>query len=219
MTVLRVQVTLESASGLPEDGSMNVWHFSSTDPVPDADDILDVLNTFYSDIAAIYSENTITGDGEMKFFDLLDVPPRIPVATSTFTITGMGDADALPTECAITLSMQGEPESGVNQRRRRGRLFLGPLDQGVSTTAAGLVRVTTATTITIGEAANVVRNAGTLLSFKWIVFSPTTAGAPPWDAGDLSGAQAIVDNGWVDNAFDTQRRRGTRPDVRTLWGG
>lgn len=221
MTVLRVQVSLESASGLPEDAAMNVWHFNSaSDHVGDAEEIHNTLDTFYNAIAEIYSTNTITGNVDVKVFDLVDVPPRVPIFTDTFEMVGLGEADALPTECAICLSYQAEPESGINQRRRRGRFFLGPLDAGTSTTAAGLVRVTTAATILIGEEANVVRNAGNLLTtFKWVTFSPTSAGTPPWTLGELAGAAAVVDNGWVDNAFDTQRRRGTNPDTRTLWGG
>jgi hypothetical protein len=39
---------------------------------------------------------------------------------------------------------------------------------------------------------------------KWVVYSPKL------------DAFAEVDNLWVDNAFDTQRRRGERPTARTV---
>jgi hypothetical protein len=51
------------------------------------------------------------------------------------------------------------------------------------------------------------------------VFSPTIAGTPPWSEATLGLASINVDHGWIDNAFDTQRRRGIRPDTRTEFDG
>lgn len=198
---------------------MNVWHFHSTavDVLDDVGEINTQIEQFYSDIATVYSANTWTGDIHIKHYDLLDALPRVPFAEDTETITGLGDADALPTECAITMSFQGVPISGVNQRRRRGRLFLGPIDQGASTTAAGLVTITTIACETIATAAISMIGAGSLSTWQWVVFSPTLAGTMPWNLGILEAAIADVENGWVDNAFDTQRRRGTAPTARTTF--
>lgn len=220
MTVLRVQVELDSTTGLPEDAAMNVWHFRSVS-APMSGDIAGIkaaLTNFYNDIAVIYSENTLTGDARTKMWDLLDGVPRVPVDEDGFTITGMGVGDALPTECSITMSFQGLPESGVNQRRKRGRLFLGPLDQGTSSTAAGVVKITTISLETIAAAATVMIGAGLSATWQWVVFSPTLAGTLPWSLGTLNAAAADVDNGWIDNAFDTQRRRGTEADARETFG-
>lgn len=212
-------MSLVSQTGLPEDAAMNVWHFNTaeSDVVAQADQIEIALDVFYSAISSIYSANTITGVINTKYFDLLDVPPRVPILESSITIGSLGTGDALPTECAITMSYQALPESGINQRRRRGRLFLGPLDGGVASTAAGVVKIGTAVLETIAAAALALQETGSVLDWQWIVFSPTTAGAPPWTLGELNSASALVDNGWVDNAFDTQRRRGTRSDARELW--
>jgi len=220
MTVLRWQVSLESLTGLPEDASMNVWHFhtANVDIPAMIADIDDELSAFYSAIGAIYSANTITGNMFFKVFDLLDVPPRIPVFETSHIIAGLGDADALPTECAATLSFQGDPVSGVNQRRRRGRLFLGPLDIGVASTAAGIVHIQGGTRTLVTGTAESFMEAGGTLTWQWIVFSPTNAGAPPWDETALDEGSALVTNGWMDDAFDTQRRRGTAATARTTWG-
>lgn len=219
MTVLRMQVTLNSASGLPEDASMNVWHFHTVDAdvESEANDINNIISTFYNDCSAIFSGNTLTGTCTTKFFDLSDDPPRVPFFSDGFAITSMGDADALPTECAITMSFQGDPESGGNARRKRGRLFLGPLDAGTASTGAGLVRVGAGATSAIAVAASAVIDSATPLGFQWIVFSPTTAGAPPWDETTLDAASTLVTQGWIDNAFDTQRRRGTDPTSRVTF--
>jgi len=216
MTVLRAQVTLNSSSGLPEDAAMNVWHFHSVaaDLEDTADTINDELSTFYNGIASVYSGNTLTGTCTTKFFDLTDDPPRVPMFEDGFAITSMGDADALPTECAITMSFQGDPESGGNARRKRGRLFIGPLDAGTTSTGAGLVRVGAGATSALAVAATGMIDAGAPLTFQWIVFSPTTAGTPPWDETILDASSTLVTQGWIDNAFDTQRRRGTAPTSR-----
>lgn len=221
MTVIRVIAEFESASGLPEDSSMNVWHFGTNDPSPSTQiaSIDDKLQAFYDDIAAIYSANTISGNYSFKFYDLEDDPPRVPLDTITHVLAGAGEADALPTECAIVLSYSAAPESGVDPRRRRGRLYLGPIDQGVSETADGLVFIGGSSCTLITIAANTLVEANDILENYWIVFSPTTAGPPPWDGAALSAASAMVTQGYVDNAFDTQRRRGTAPTTRTFFFG
>lgn len=215
MTTIRAQWSFESASGIPQDESMNVWHFN----IPggwDTDvesDVNAALNTFYSSISAIYSENTITGDYELKIYDLIDAPPRVPKSITTGTITDLDDGDALPTECSIVMSFEGSPESGLTQRRRRGRVYLGPLSNGVASTALGLVTVGGPTLTLIQDAAQELIVA-TGLDLDWVVFSPTTAGAPPWDLTTVESATTFVASGWIDNAFDTQRRRGTIATTR-----
>jgi hypothetical protein len=218
-TTIRAQVSLESATLLPEDACLNVWHFNSaSSPVTsDGAEIVAALDTFYNTCAEIYSANTITGEVVVKLWDLADPPPRIPIITDDFTITGLGEGDALPTECALVMSFQSLPVSGVNQRRRRGRLYLGPLNQGISTTALGVVRVTSDAMDAVVAAATGMIGAGEGDTWQWSVFSPSTAGNPPWDESLLFQATAFVDNGWVDDAFDTQRRRGTEAGSRVTF--
>jgi hypothetical protein len=195
---------------------VNVWHANSAavDVIDDASGFALTVAGFYDDVQSIFSANTLSGAGTIEVYDLHDLSPRIAIYSTAFTMLAMGDADALPTECAICLSFQALPLSGVNQQRRRGRLFLGPLDQGVSSTAAGVVKVTDTALGTITVAANGVRTTGDTETWQWSVFSPTTAGIPPWSELDLSNATSDVDNGWADNAFDTQRRRGTAATSR-----
>jgi len=57
--------------------------------------------------------------------------------------------------------------------------------------------------------------------WKWAVFSPTIAGG--WFLPDTEGppnlpaAYSPVQSGWVDNAWDTQRRRGLEATARTVF--
>jgi hypothetical protein len=53
---------------------------------------------------------------------------------------------------------------------------------------------------------------------QWAVFSPTQAGTKPWTDGAIAAATTVVEEGYIDNALDTQRRRGTLPSDRTTFG-
>ena len=220
MTVIRALVALHSESGLPEDDAMNVWHFGTNQSnIADmVDDVDTKLTTFYDAIGAIYSANTLDGNMTVKYYDLEDAPPRTPVTTNTHVLAGLGDADALPTECAIVLSYHAGGLSGANPRRRRGRLYLGPLDSGTSSTASGLVTVGGGIRTLIVGAADDLLAANDILGTFWIVFSPTNAGAEPWSSGDLTAGSSVTVGGYVDDAFDTQRRRGTAATTRTTFG-
>jgi len=219
-TVLRVQAILQATSLQPEDASINVWHFQhlSGDRGDAVTEIKERLDTFYASIAAIYNENTTTGVITYKTYDLVDPEPRAPIDVHQFAAHTLDDADALPTECAIVMSFQGEITSGLNQRRRRGRLYLGPLSIGPASTTSGYVRVGATTLDDLQTAANVLLAANDL-QVRWCVFSPTTAGTPPWTETELGLASVAVHDGWFDDAFDTQRRRGTIANFRVPFDG
>jgi hypothetical protein len=109
----------------------------------------------------------------------------------------------MPPEVAICLSYQAAKISGVPQARRRGRVFIGPLN----TSAMG----------TDGRPATAFINA--LVGAADALKDP--AGAPDWDWSTWSSfdptVSTVIDNGWVDNEFDTQRRRGRKYTTRTTF--
>lgn len=215
---LRAQVNIPQASNLAADAAQNTLYFR--DPGDDvevaADSAHDLITAFYTTFdQSIYSGATTLPAVTVKYYDLTDPEPRVPVFEAGFTIT-TGTGAGYPSEVAICLSFQGERESGVNQARRRGRIYLGPLDADVGTTSTGRVVVAPAAVTAITGAASTMAT-GLGQTAVWCVFSPTTAGPQPWSAGVLDVAFTPVTNGWVDNAFDTQRRRGTDSLVRTVW--
>jgi len=217
-TTIRAQVSLESESGRPEDASMNVFHFWSltSDLEAATADISAAIQTFYASIEAIYCTNTITGDYHMKMYDLADPEPRAVIFEGDGATLTTTDGDGLPTECSICVSFGGAPGSGLNPRRRNGRLYLGPLSNGVTSTIDGSVIVAAPTVSLISAAAEELIGAP-YLTFAWAVFSPTTAGAQPWDEATLEAATTWVTRGFVNNSFDTQRRRGTVETSRTTF--
>ena len=217
-TLIRVQASAESASLLPEDACVNVWHWwcLADDPMDAIDDIHSGLDTFYATIAPLQSVNTSTGDVSYKYYDLSDPEPRSVMATRTSTGLAVDDGDALPTECSVCLSFGGAPGSGLNPRRRNGRVYLGPFSTGASSTITGYCIVASPTVSAIVGAASALIAAGGITA-AWAVFSPTSAGPAPWDEATLEAATTWVTRGFVDNAFDTQRRRGTKATSRTTF--
>lgn len=215
-TVLRVQASHASVSGLPADANVNVWHFkcAATDPLDAATEIIDNLTSFYEGIEDIFCANTASGNIDYKVYDLEDDEPRVPIHTFSQPAITPTTGDGLPTECAICLSFQGAPGSGLNPRRRSGRIYLGMLSTGVTTTVTGFVQVAAPTLSTIQTAAATLLGDLNPLLAVWAVFSPTTAGAKPWSDAALDAATTPVFQGYIDNALDTQRRRGTLPSDR-----
>jgi hypothetical protein len=136
---------------------------------------------------------------EYRIYDLGDPPPREPtIVPSTAWIKPTGSG--LPAEVAIVLSFYGSR----NLPRQRGRLFIGPLDTGVLSQATNaVVRPALESRDAIRRGAVNVLN--TTQNLTWVVISPTAATA------------TVIENGWIDDAFDTQRRRGVAPSSRILF--
>jgi len=216
MGFARVQVSLLNDSTLPGDVAMNTFHFRTPGTVEDsADEISALLETFYNAFDQDLSSG-LTGVTNLAFFDLEQAAPRVPVATDTFTLT-VGLGTQLPGEVALVLSFQGPRVSGFPQARRRGRLFIGPLDGDTITAGTGDARPSSAAITRITDAADALASSTVTPGLDWCVFSPTTAGPEPWSSGELNDAFVTITNGWMDNAFDTVRSRGLGATARTLW--
>lgn len=201
MPTYRIQAALQHVSGLIEDASTNTWHFTA-DGDSDLPSITGALDAFYDEIGTHLSEN-LTGTIEYRCYDLADPEPRVPVLIDSSAIAALG-TDSLPQQAALVLSFQAEAESGEVQARRRNRIFTGPYAV-TAVNAAGQPSTTV-----IG---NLHDAAETLLAtslseteWAWVVRSQTT------------GNIEAVDNGWVDNRWDTQRRRLPRATSRSLFG-
>jgi hypothetical protein len=217
MTTLRCIVTQDSANSIPADISTNTWHFLSSagDPLDDAGEIIDRLAAFYGAIDGLLSSR-LAGTGTMKIYDLEENPPRAPIVTTT-NVFVPGTDPGLPNEVAIALSYHAAAISGTNRARRRGRIFLGPWTTAVLGSAAGDAIVDAGAAGAIAAAAETLQEANAGSSCKWAVFSPTTAGAEPWSSGALIASTFEVVGGYVDNAFDTIRSRGSAPSDRSTF--
>jgi hypothetical protein len=207
VTIVRVQVAIPRVSGgASEDTIVNTWGFDMDKDEGTGNAVLSALLSFYTGLAAYLSPmQAWNSGGKAKFYDMTDAEPRVPWKESVFTFTGAFGATTLPTECCIAMSFQGDPISGVEQRRRRGRIYLGPLFSGaVSTTNGLLTPAVTSLVVTQMTALEAASTAAA--SWTWGVISNTPS---------LNFVRAT--SGWVDNAVDIQRRRGYDATLRTVW--
>lgn len=211
-SLLRAQVRLLSDSSLPEDTVVNTWHFASAVTNPDSSyvgaNLQPPLGQFYDAIDGLLSVG-LSGTANVKWYDLIDPEPRVPIAEFNNVNLNLGSG-ALPSEVALCLSFQGVPVSGQPQARRRGRVYLGPLSDTGVVSAAGVGDVrpgATAINTVTGAADALLTLSKAAADWRWVIHSPTSG----------PGISVDVDNGWVDNAFDIQRRRGLRATQRTLF--
>lgn len=210
MAVYRFQVTFPTDTALPADYVTNTWHFSSVGELPiitDFDNVRDMLDDFYSEVPTGKSNsimslmsNTLNTPALVKAYALEDPEPRAPVYESTFT--GSYGSSSLPAEVALCLSFQATRASGQPQSRRRNRVYLGPFaDQGTNQERPSAAMCETIT----AAARDLLQAADASVNWTWVIWSPT------------EGEDYEVNNGWVDNSWDTQRRRGVSPSTRYLW--
>jgi hypothetical protein len=205
------QVALPSTTNLPADDVVNTFVFAKTGPAPSAEDIETVFTTFYNgtqasgDTLAEYLSQSIsrTRPAVVKMFDLEDPEPRAPIETVEFTIGLSTTPSKLPDEVALCLSYKGDVASGVPAARRRGRIFLGPfsinaVESGVGTSPAAPTAQLVETVLDAGE------QLWTMLSGIWYVWSRADDEIYP------------ITELWVDNAWDSQRRRGRRATSREV---
>jgi hypothetical protein len=216
MSTHQVQIVLPYFTGIPEDVITNVWHFEWLVGTPSGSNFTNLrnnLDAFYTSVYTIgagadwIAPWVDISNCRIKVYDLDDPIPRAPVYENTFAITATPVTNSsVPLETAICLSFQGEPVSGTPQARRRGRIFIGGwaglADAGDATS---FPEVSSELRTGICAAAETLYDAMAEDDWFWVVWSRVDEEA------------ALVTNGWVDNAFDTQRRRGNAATARTTF--
>ena len=205
MGAIRVQVVLHTVDGVPANFVSNSFCFMGADPFGDKAAITTALKNFYSSFNTTYLSNAIAQNGhEAKYYDLPGVKPNYPLAEDVWNLTSAPTGGPLPSEIALCCTFHGARTPGFPQARRRGRIYLGPL--GTVTNASNgrpsPAFITAAVTGLTGLKAAIDALAS---DTEWAVWSATNASPV-----DITG-------GWVDNAWDIQRRRGVEENARTVW--
>lgn len=207
-------VSLPHRTGLPRDVTVNTFAFVQDD-VADCPEVFDRLEEFYNDDAptdaicrflspAIDRNPNIA---RIEAYRLSDSPPRVPVATRLWQLGVQKSGDPLPAEVALCASFQAPAVSGFPQARRRGRIFLGPFVDAANDDVVSVGR-----SVPSSDLIETVANASERLAAYWTVGGPNWA---VWSRRDDTMYE--VTNGWVDNDWDTQRRREPSPTGRISW--
>lgn len=225
MAIIRAMHTMEQVSGLPEDRIANNFHFSTGDVLsPTLDAVEAAVQSFYNGggrPAQYLGPFVQTTGARVLLYNMDDPPPRVPLRETTYAMTGPFGATAVPHEVAITCSFRGEYVSGENKARKRGRIFFGPIAESAIDKSTPAPRVTAAARASLSQAMLdllVASDAAALWS--WVVYSAgardnSNTAIPYEDRPLLPPSFTLVTEGWVDDALDTQRRRGKAPTVRT----
>jgi hypothetical protein len=212
--VIACQVRLQRVSGIPQDVVINTFHFfSPANPTPsELVALAGRLSDFYNGQTGAgpqvraYLNGSIAVSGQplhvIKMYNLNDVKPRAPIYSGLMTMNVVGAA-GLPSEVALCLSLKANPISGVSAGRLRGRIFIGPLTQSATTIPISNGEYRPGT-----QVVNAVLDAGERLMNG---VGPTWE---VWSTVDL--VSRPIRQIYVDDAWDTQRRRGIPPFVRTV---
>jgi hypothetical protein len=213
--VIRAMMVQPMKTSIPKDSITNSWHVkvragtAFTQSI--AQSFIDGVKPVYESVANYRSADMQPSAAHWVFYDLSQPKPRAPLFDLTAGFTLTQQTNTLPHEVSLCVSFQAPRFSGLPQARRRGRLYIGPWsvasnDGLLGRPAAGL---RTGLTTALQTFLTLSKNAGTL--WEWLVYSPT---------GDAAGAAtpfAAVDNGWVDDEWDIQRRRGLLPTTRSTF--
>jgi hypothetical protein len=196
---------------VPEDVIINTFAFGTATPgAPSEADLTSITNSiidFYAGATspgptlASFMTNFLTNlaKHEVRLYDLALPPGAPPVRTTQFALA-VTSGQQLPAEVSLCLSFKAAPQAGVAAGRLRGRIYLGPL----STAVLGVSQNSDIRPATGVQ--NALADAGLRL-----------AGAAGHDLSVYSRTLGVlnpVTELWVDNAFDTQRRRGSKPTSR-----
>lgn len=205
MPLVRCQVRQRYFSDLPADIITNTIYFwSPTSPVPtgDLDEMRDRIHDAYQFIDN-YMPTLLQSPGAIRYYDMSQPEPRVPIREDTLTLTYVGTT-SLPLETSLVLSFRGEYDSGTPNARRRGRLYLGPWTTAAAqvSSASEFPRPAAVAITAVQNFARALAQPLTTASVEWHVRSETTGGSVP------------VLRAWVNNEWDTQRRRGVDPTSR-----
>lgn len=230
MAIVRVQVSIPRDSALPEDAVTNTFHFSTTDTAfGTLGDVAEALEDFYGVVqltlnapVAFMASALNPGATVIKMWDMGDPKPRVPIYEETHDV-GAAGATSLPGEVALVVSYHAEAESGIPAARKRGRFYFGPL--AVSALEAGALDARpddTFTSILIAAADALLTASDGAAAWTWIVYSEgardnSDPDIPYLERPLLAPISSPVVAGHIDNAFDTQRRRGQAASSRSVF--
>jgi hypothetical protein len=202
MPFFTIQQTIQTVDNVAANYATNTLHFEA-DNVSDLTAVMTAVATMYQSLNTRFGPLVRQTGHTWKAYNQVDPIPRAPVASGTWSFASPPAGVPLPPEVALCISYQGSRISGVPQARRRGRIYIPFLNVA----QVGSDGRPLAATVTAFAAAG-----------QGLLTASDAAGTWAWTT--LSGVApgvATVTDGWVDNEFDTQRRRGRPATSRTTF--
>lgn len=218
--LMRASVTIPLDSGIPDDAVVNTFYFDQDDngilppPGDSYDGVMSSLTQLYTAIDALILPNSVGNLITVRIYDMRDAEPRVVRHTEDIEITP-ADTDPFPGEVALCVSFAAAEVSGANRARRRGRVFLGPCKIGAGNIVGFQNRPRTDTRTEIAAAFHDLATPNDIggSSLSWAIFSPTTLAG----GSTIDDAFNDVESGWIDDSWDTQRRRGAAATSRVTF--
>lgn len=186
MAQIRLMVVQEHSADAAGDATTSNTFYLDTDLADPPGTDYEVLA---NDTAALWATTVPRTEAQnqirVRAYDMADAEPR-PVRAESVVAWDAPANSVGPREVALCLSYFADR----NLPRQRGRMYIGPIRQAEMTD-----RPQEQLMGTLGALAEGISGLGGI-NVQWVVYSPT--------AGDYRN----VSDYWVDNAWDTQRRRG-----------
>lgn len=166
----------------------------------DYDDWATAIKDLYDDLQGIGAMNGFQQNGHIvKFYDITNPAPNYPVYETTFNLTSSATAIQMPMEVSLCLSYMNTTETSVARARRRGRVYISGWSEAMNDAGRPVE-------------ANLSTIIGYYVTYAGAVNAITGLTAGIWSrASDVIYA---IDRAWVDNEWDTQRRRGGKATER-----
>jgi hypothetical protein len=199
------QVTLISATGASEDNQSNTFAAGQigTLDLTYAQNWTTTIKAFYDLVVNNGGLKGISQNNHViKFYDIETPQPNYPIWTRTFNLATVPAAVDMPQEVALCVSYANSLAVTIPRARRRGRLYISGWAETGNTN---------------GRPTNLVCD-GLLAAFTGYVTAFNALGtldASIWSR--TGGVTYPIDTAHVDNAWDTQRRRGNRSTYRASW--
>lgn len=231
MGITQAQVRIPRDSLLPADDVINVWHFGhAAAELSEAETALvaQALVDFYVEpvsnlgdaVADYYASYMAFPAFQLRFYNVADPSPRAPYYESTSNLGHSPQSTSdLPGEIAACLSHRAPAVTGENPARRRSRLYLGPFNVGVlGTQENNRIPVKPDFRLTATDAlARLVDQIGAveLGTYSRGVGTLSQGSTTETATADWTPFFVRSTTCWMDDAFDTQRSRGSAAAART----
>ena len=199
------QTTLLTQDGNSENYQSNGFAIGQigTLDLTDANTWAGYIKAFYDDVASVGALKGLSQNGHLvKIYDVAGTAPNYPLFEINFDLASAPADTDLPQELALCVSYYAAQATTIARGRRRGRIYVSGWVEGSNTDGRPN---STAINGLLDAYTDYVTSTNTLDSL--------TAGI--WSRSN--GTVYKIDTVWVDNEWDTQRRRGNKPTSRTTW--